>query len=317
MSGITQVFVRRGLIHKVAGTHEWSRTHAQCPTTYAIDEHTLRIYFATRDVENRSSTTYIECDRERPERVTYIHGAPCIGPGPLGTFDDSGAMPSWIVPHDGKLYLYYSGWNVGRNVPYRIAIGVAVSEDGGRTFVRWSPAPVLDRSRHDPMWVAQPCVRKVTENFWTMWYLSCTHWTEVEGQTEPHYLVKFAVSTDGLAWQPTGDVSLGYEAVGDGAIGRPAVILDGSVYRMYFSHRRVEGFRRDPERAYRLGYAESTDGVRFHRRDELFEMTGPRGAWESVMNEYATVYDHRGATYLVYNGDGFGREGLGYAVWQR
>lgn len=308
-----QEFVRQGLIHAVAGDKEWSRSHCQCPVAMPLDAARLRIYFATRDDRNRSTTTFIETAIDRPEKVTYVHDKPCIGPGELGTFDDSGVMPSWIVPHAGKLYLYYSGWNVGANVPYRIAIGLAVSEDGGVTFERHSAAPILDRSRFDPSWVAQPCVRKVTEGYWTMWYLSCTHWTLVGGVPEPHYNVKFAVSTDGVAWRRTGDVSLDYDRF-TGAIGRPVVIFEDSTHKMYFSYRSAEGYRTDPARAYRLGYAESEDGIVFHRRDDAFALTGERGAWESTMNEYATLYRHAGVKYLVYNGNGFGREGMGYAV---
>jgi hypothetical protein len=308
-----QVFRRQGLIHRVSGTHAWGRTHCQCPVALPLNERVVRIYFATRDEQNRSSTTFIESDIERPERVTCVHDRACLSPGELGTFDDCGAMPSWVVPHEGRLYLYYSGWNVGGNVPYRIAIGLAISEDQGLTFRRISLAPVLDRSDCDPSWVAQPCVRKVGSGYWMMWYLSCADWSLVDGRPEPHYNVKFAVSTDGIRWRPTGEVSLDFDASTE-AIGRPVVMLADGQYQMYFSYRRVQGYRTEPERAYRLGYAESRDGVHFERRPERFEIAGPRGAWETLMNEYATLYEHAGARYLVYNGDGFGREGMGYAV---
>jgi hypothetical protein len=308
-----EVFVRRGLIYKVPGKYEWSRSHCQCPVALPLDDRTVRIYFATRDAENRSCTTFIESDIERPDTLTYVHEEPCITLGDLGTFDDCGVMPSWIVAHQEALWLYYTGWNAGGNVPYRTAVGLAISRDGGRTFHRHSVAPVLDRSRFDPSWVAQPCVAKLTDGFWMMWYLSCTNWSVVRGRPEPHYHVKFAVSVDGIEWHRTGDVALDYDEF-TGAIGRPVVVLEDSIYKMYFSYRSVEGYRDDPEQSYRLGYAESADGVRFNRRDDLFEMAGQRGAWESVMNEYAVVYRHRGAKYLVYNGNGFGREGMGYAV---
>jgi hypothetical protein len=306
-------FVRQGLIHRVAGDHEWSRSHCQCPLALPLDDQTVRIYFATRDAQNRSSTTFVDCDIAAPAHVKYVHQKPCISPGALGTFDDSGVMPSWLVRHEGKLYLYYSGWNVGLNVSYRIGIGLAVSTDGGLTFERWSPAPILDRSRFDPSWVAQPCVLKLTDSYWRMWYLSCTHWSVIDGHPEPHYNVKFAVSTNGIDWTRTGDVSLDYDE-STGAIGRPVVLFEEGVYKMYYSYRQVAGYRSDPAAAYRFGYAESEDGVRFVRRPGQFEIVGERGAWESTMNEYATIYAHAGAKYIIYNGDGFGREGMGYAV---
>ena len=48
------------------------------------------------------------------------------------TFDDGGAMPSWLVEHGDILYLYYIGWTAGVTVSYRNSIGLAISDDGGR-----------------------------------------------------------------------------------------------------------------------------------------------------------------------------------------
>ena len=35
-------------------------------------------------------------------------------------------------------------------VSYRLAIGLAVSEDGGQTYRRYSSGPLLDRDRDEP-----------------------------------------------------------------------------------------------------------------------------------------------------------------------
>ena len=36
--------------------------------------------------------------------------------------------------------------------------------------------------------------------------------------------------------------------------------------------------------------------------------------WDSAMMEYPFVYEHRGLKYMLYNGNGFGESGIGYAV---
>ena len=36
--------------------------------------------------------------------------------------------------------------------------------------------------------------------------------------------------------------------------------------------------------------------------------------WDSVMVTYAHVYEHKGKTHMIYNGNGFGKSGFGYAV---
>ena len=43
-------------------------------------------------------------------------------------------MPACAIEHRGRVLLYYSGWNRGVTVPYRNAVGIAVSDDDGDTF---------------------------------------------------------------------------------------------------------------------------------------------------------------------------------------
>jgi hypothetical protein len=83
------------------------------------------------------------------------------------------------------------------------------------------------------------------------------------------------------------------------------VIRDGELFRMWFSHR---GER------YRIGYAESPDGLRWTRLSTP-EPPAPSGAgWDADMTEYPAVFDFQGRRHMLYNGDGYGRTGIGHAV---
>ena len=75
--------------------------------------------------------------------------------GRLGTFDDCGVMPSWILNHDGKKYLYYIGWTVRTTIPYHNSIGLAISTDGGRTFERFSEGPLIGETYSEPFYCRQ------------------------------------------------------------------------------------------------------------------------------------------------------------------
>ena len=66
--------------------------------------------------------------------------------------------------------------------------------------------------------------------------------------------------------------------------------------------------------AYRIGYAESADGVEWVRRDDLAGITASEHGWDSQMVAYPCVFDCDGARYMLYNGDGYGRTGIGLAV---
>ncbi len=177
--------------------------------------------------------------------------------GPTGTFDDSGVTSGCLVNHGGKKYLYYSGWTLGVTVPFYFYIGLAVSEDGGRTFQKVSPAPVLGRTATDPYLTASPSVI-VEGGVWRMWYVSCVRWEMEGGQPKHYYHVKYAESADGIRWGEERRVSIDFQGADEYAIGRPCVRKDGGVYRMWYCYRGAN---------YRIGYAESADGNDWTRRD--------------------------------------------------
>jgi hypothetical protein len=66
--------------------------------------------------------------------------------------------------------------------------------------------------------------------------------------------------------------------------------------------------------SYRLGYAESADGLRWQRMDEAIGIAPSPSGWDSESMCYAQVFDHAGQRYMVYNGNGYGRSGFGLAV---
>lgn len=226
-----------------------------------------------------------------------------VGLGSLGAFDDSGVTSSCAVDHDGRLSLYYTGWNRGVTVPFYLAIGCAVSEDGGRSFARVSDAPVLGRTASDPYLAASPCVL-IESGMWRMWYVSGTEWYTEGDRVRHRYHIKYAESADGLNWRSDGLVCIDYRDATESAIARPCVLRDGDLYRMWYS------WRGD---SYRIGYAESLDGFSWTRLDDEVGIS-PVGVWDSEMQAYPFVFDRDGSRHMLFNGNGFGATGIGHAV---
>lgn len=305
-------WIKKGWIYKPKGSRSWSRSHAQVPFAIKISDNRVRIYFATRNSENCSATTFIEVNASNPSEVFYEHDHPCIEKGDLGAFDDAGVMPSWFLEYDGKMYLYYTGWNKSDTISYRLSIGLAISEDGGVTFKKRFSGPIMDRSINDPFWVAQPCVM-IESNIWKMWYLSCEKVKLIHGHPEPFYNVKYAESRNGIHWDLSGITSIDFDEFTD-AIGRPYVIQEEDKYKMIYSYRSATNYRTDRKKSYRFGYAESMDGIRWKRKDNNIFMARSLSGWDSVMNEYCSFYEHNGRKYMLYNGNDFGGSGFGYAM---
>jgi hypothetical protein len=144
-----------------------------------------------------------------------------------------------------------------------------------------------------------------------MWYVSCTGWEKIAGRWEPHYHVKHAESRDGIAWELSGRSCV--EGKPGWAIGRPFVFRSAGRYAMLYSDRAVDGYRTEREKSYRIGYAESDDGLSWQRRDERVGIAKSDNGWDSQMLEYCWMQEYRGNTYLLYNGNGFGQTGFGIA----
>ena len=303
---------KKGLIFQVDGQSEWMSHHACVPVADKIDDSRLRIYFAPRDRQGRSRVTFIEVDADNPSTVLYAHDRPVLDLGELGCFDDSGVMPSSIVHWQGRKFLFYIGWNPGVTVPYRNAIGLAVSDDGGLTFRRVCRGPTVDRNRDEPYFCASP-FGLIDGGKWWLWYASSTGFVRVHGMPEPVYQIKYAESRDGLVWERPNITCIEYTFPGE-ANARPCVLKEANIYRMWYCFRGSVDYRRDPQQSYRIGYAESEDGLRWNRMDDRAGIDRSVNGWDSQMIEYPFVYEHRGQKYMLYNGNGFGETGIGYAV---
>jgi hypothetical protein len=305
-------WIKKGLVFKPDNNYDWMVSHASIPVVDRVNDDVLRVYFGTRDKQGRSFPTYLEVLADDPLRIRYVHDQPILSLGQLGTFDDNGIMPSWIVNHGSKKYLYYIGWNPQVTVAYRLSIGLAISEDGGKSFSKYSEGPICDRDVDEPYFNTAPCV-VVDGTSWKMWYVACTGWEMVNKRPEPRYRIKYALSDDGIHWQRTNQVCIDYDSFTD-AIGRPCVFVTNGMYRMLYSYRSIQNYRTDPGQSYRLGYAESLDGIHWLRRDDEVGIDRSATGWDSEMLEYSHVFVSKRGIYLFYNGNGFGQSGFGYAV---
>ena len=287
-------------------------SHACVPTALLLEDgERIRIYFAPRNKEGQSIPTFVDVKAEDPSRVLKLHDKPILELGERGTFDDGGIMPSSVIRNGGEIFLYYVGWNPSVSVPYRNAIGLAVSRDGGATFERLFQGPVVDRNKQEPYFTASPCVLKEAD-VWHMWYASSTGFTEVEGKPEPLYEIKYARSHDGISWQRDNQTCIepkdAYEANA-----RPTVIKEKGIYKMWYTYRGSFDYR-DGKDSYRIGYAESEDAVHWHRMDEKAGIEYSKEGWDATMQTYPNVLEMKGRRYLFYNGNGFGKTGIGYAI---
>ena len=280
----------------------WAATHAALPVVEPLEPGVWRVYLSLRDREGRARVGATRLTLEPAPALAPLDPDPVLDLGPLGAFDDSGVTSSCVVHDGGRRLLYYTGWSRGVTVPFYLACGIAVSERG-EPFRRLSPAPLLDRSAEDPFLTASPFVLRESDG-WRMWYVSATAWEETPDGPRHYYNIRGARSGDGMVWRRSGTPVIDYAAPAEYAFARPCVIRDADAYRMWYA---VRGDR------YRIGYAESADGETWTRRDREGGLDASGSGWDGEMVEYPFVFDWRGVRFMLYNGNDYGRTGVGLA----
>ena len=297
-------WTKLGLIFEPSGKASWLNTHAWVPTPDYLGDGLIRVYFAGRNQQNLSQIGAFTIHVDRPFDILDLTSEPLVRLGPLGSFDDAALLPSCVVSDGDRKLLYYVAWMQGRRVPFHASLGLAVSADEGASFSKVSAAPVLDRNDVDPIFIASADVRK-EDDLWRCWYTSNTEWCETPEGPLPRYHIRYAESSDGLTWNRDGRVAIDFASEGEYAISRPWVRRKVTGYQMWYAYRGP---------AYRIGYAESADGLDWTRMDHLAGIDVSADGFDSQMVEYAAVIDAGGRDVMFYNGNEFGYYGIGMAV---
>lgn len=280
----------------------WSLTHAMIPTPEALGNGIFRIYYSGRNANNQSYIVWADVDLNEPFRVIGYSDGAVLSPGQLGCFDDNGVTPSCVIDFpNGEKALYYIGWNPGSTVRMHLFGGLAISHDGGQTFERWSRAPILERTRTDPYLNTAPWVVR-DGNGYRIFYVSGHEWVHKD---LPRYNIKTAYSLDGKHWVREGHVCIDFKDATENALARPYVVKEDGLWRMWFSYKSTD---------YRIGYAESRDGLTWERLDHLAGIDVSPSGFDSEMIEYGAVVRHDGRRFMFYNGNNYGVEGIGLAV---
>lgn len=288
---------------------------AQSPQALVLDDR-VRFYFSTRERSDNgkflSQVQYVELSRDFRTVLGRSHGT-VVPLGKLGTFDEHGIFPFSVFRHGDEVWGYSNGWNRRKSVSVDTAIGLAISRDQGKTFAKLGDGPVLGPSLHEPYLVCDPFVR-IFDDVFHMWYIYGTGWKAAGPGQEPDrtYIIAHATSADGVQWTREGRPII-QQAHPEECQALPTVLRIGTRHHMVFCHRHTFGFRTNPERGYRLGYAWSDDLVHWQRDDARLGLAPSPDGWDSSMLCYPHLFACDGKAYLAYNGNNFGRNGFGLA----
>ena len=307
MSDMIQSWVSLGPILTIEQGLPWMVSHVAVPTVDYLGDGEIRLYFCSRDQLNRSRIGFAELNLRDPKNIKYISPKPILDIGELGSFDDSGVTPTFVMKKDEKKYLYYVGWSQSKTVRFQLAVGLAQSQDGIK-FERVSRAPILDRVKSDPLLTATLSIIEKPEGKYNMWYISGDEWFNINGETFPKYNVKYASSTDGVVWKRTGVSCINYENAEEHAIARPSVIFEDDIFKMWYSKKSHD------YNNYTIGYGVSHDGINWTRYDHLVKFENLTTGFDDKMQAYGDILNFNNKKYMFYNGNDYGKTGIGLAV---
>jgi hypothetical protein len=290
---------------------------AQSPQTLVFNDF-VRIYFSTRSKEGHgqylSHIAFIDMSIDL-KNVLNVSSETIIGLGALGSFDEHGIFPISPFRDNNRLLAYTCGWSRRISVPVETAIGLAESYDNGLTFQKIGEGPILGPSIKEPFLVGDGFVRKFNSNYY-MWYIFGTKWIPATSM-EPAarvYKIGHATSGDGISWKKDDGKQIIKDVLSeDECQALPTVIKTPGKYHMFFCFREATDFRKNPERSYKLGYAYSDDLVTWTRDDDKAGIKPTKNEWDSDMMCYPHLFQIKNKTYLLYNGNEFGKYGFGLA----
>jgi predicted GH43/DUF377 family glycosyl hydrolase len=296
--------------------HTWLKEFAQAPATLVMDE-VIRVYFSCRPTADAngqyvSYSAFVDLDRQDLFKVHQVAEQPILELGGLGEFDEFGTYPVSVILDGDIVRAYYAGWTRCESVPFNVAIGAAVSRDGGKTFTKMGNGPILSYSTNEPFVLSGPKIRRFNGQ-WQLFYIAGRKWKTVDGRAEPVYKIRMAISDDGLRWTKLNKDLIESRVEEDEAQASPDVFYANGKYHMFFCYRYSSRYR-GKQNGYRIGYASSSNLVDWIRDDSKAGIDVSEQGWDAEMISYPHVFELDGNTYMAYLGDQVGRHGFGLAV---
>lgn len=287
----------------------WYKKNTMVPVPFLMNKSTLRVYLTFCDENNIGRIGFIDVNPKNPKEIINYSKTPVLNIGKAGCFDDNGVITASILEYKEKFLLYYSGYQLGVKIPYTIFSGLAISSDKGNTFNRYSNSPIFDRNDKELASRAAPVIFK-EKNKYKIWYTGDYEdgWTKNDkGKLLPHYHIKYIESYSPKKWENKEGINcLNFISKDEHGLAKPCIWKESNKYKMIYSIRTFS-------KGYRLGYAESNDGIKFTRLDGQVGIDVSESGWDSEMICFGSRFAYEDKVYLFYCGNKYGLDGFGYA----
>jgi hypothetical protein len=118
----------------------------------------------------------------------------------------------------------------------------------------------------------------VIDDIWPTWYNSSIRWEKTKQGLKQYYGIHHATSVNEIDWICDPGVSRSFADEYEYASGRPSVVIIEGRYCMWFAHTATKDIE-----SYRMGFASSSDGLKWERDDTLAGIDVSPEGWDSEM----------------------------------
>ncbi len=289
--------------------NSWWRSHTLAPTAIQLNKLEIRIYVGGLDEKGISRIGSIDVDAQNPLHIIRISKYPVLDIGRAGTFDENGVFPAHAYLMDDEVRLYYTGFQLGFQVPHFNFGGLAIGGKEENNLVRHSQAPIMDRADEGLSVRAGQSILPTNEGY-EVAYSAGSTWVETGGKLRPCYDIYMQNSMDGLVISPFGNRIIEHNPLIEHGLGRPQIIKLGNNKYIFYT-RRMLGMK------YFFGYAHFDQSLnKWERIDNITGLDHSANGFDSEMVYFPSVLEVPlfNKTYIFYSGNNFGESGLGVGV---
>ena len=257
------------------------------------------IIIGGRAQDNRSRLGYMEVVLEANAlALCSISEEPLLDVGPLGSFYQDGVSYPWRFQQGNVKSLLFTGWR-RTDSGFENHLGLASWDDNENAWVP-DPRPIFPDEQFG---TGSACYFE-DQNGPGLLVTRFSGWFTSRQRSIPRYAVWIARLASDQLWElrePLKGISVSSRQ----AVARPAVVRTHGETLLWLSLRE--------ENSYRL-IGGRLEGQAFIRDPSLDIAPAPANGWDSQMTEYAAPAIALERLVVLYNGNGFGKTGLGVAI---
>lgn len=293
-----------GNIYKPPFDGSWKDNSALTPTPFLLDLETIRIFTSFRDPSGTGRIGFIDVSAHDPSLIKNISEEPVVDIGEPGCFDDNGMILGDVISCNSQLHLYYVGFQIPTKCKFLAFSGLAISNNNGISFKKYSSIPILDRKQgYETINAIHTVLEEKSKNIFRVWCGAGNSWIEENNNSFPSYRVTYIESPDGINFSsslPSVHIPLLKDEY---RLGRPRVYKLESSYLMLFTYAKIG-------ESYQIGFATSPDGY-IWERNKLPPFTLKESELKDCgLISYPTFINAAGNKYIFFNGSDMGFNGI-------